>query len=102
MDPVWLRLLAVIALASCEGEWTFVVRPAAPGNQDHRAAPFEVTDAADSDADGIPDQLEDYLIGQFAPEVRLPRDDWTRPANVDWYLPLVRMRFAHRWCRDHE
>lgn len=64
------------------------------------AAPLAVTDHSDRDGDGIPDQLEDYLIAQFAPEVRLPpqRKDWTRPANVDWYLPQVWMRFAHRMC----
>ena len=27
-------------------------------------------------------------------------EDWTRPANVDWYLPKVKMRFDHPNCPD--
>ena len=66
--------------------------------------PFEVTDPTDADMDGIPEQLEDHLMTLFGPELRLPPDDidWTRPANVDWYLPKVHMRFDHPGCPDDE
>lgn len=58
----------------------------------------------DEDGDGLPDEGEDWLAERFAPELRLPPDheDWTRPANVDWYLPHVTMRFDHPNCPDHE
>jgi hypothetical protein len=64
--------------------------------------PFEPTDSTDSDADGIADELEDHLMTVFGPELRLAPDniDWTRPANVDWYLPQVHMRFDHAGCPD--
>jgi hypothetical protein len=54
-------------------------------------SPPEVTDPTDDDQDGIPDQLESQLMERFGPELRLPPDDidWTRPANVDWYLRTV-------------
>jgi hypothetical protein len=87
--------------------------PAGPGGDDGGgddggggpgtgAPPFTVTDPTDDDGDGIPEQLEDYLMTTFGPELRLPPDDidWTRPASVDWYLPKVRMRFDHPLCPD--
>jgi hypothetical protein len=83
--------------------------PGAPGGGDDdgvddppTAPPFTVTDPTDDDGDGLPEQLEDYLMKTFGPELRLPPDeiDWTRPANVDWYLPKVRMRFDHPQCPD--
>ena len=63
---------------------------------------FVVTDPTDNDADGIPEQLEDHLMDLFGPELHLAPDDidWTRPANVDWYLPQVAMRFDHAGCPD--
>ncbi len=69
-----------------------------------QAPPFTGTDPTDADGDGIADQLEDYLISQFSPELRLAPDDidFTRPANVDWYLPKVHMRFDHPNCPDHQ
>jgi Vacuolar protein sorting-associated protein 62 len=70
----------------------------------HQAPPYPGTETADADGDGIADALEHYLITQFAPELRLAPDDidGTRPANVDWYLPKVHMRFDHPSCPDHE
>jgi len=58
----------------------------------------------DNDVDGIDDAFEGQLASKFAPEVRLPPDsvDWTRPANVDWYLARVHMRFDHSGCPDHQ
>jgi len=71
---------------------------------EHQAPRFTGTDPTDADGDGIADDLEDYLLTQFAPELRLAPDniDWTRPANVDWYLAKVHMRFDHPNCADHE
>jgi len=37
----------------------------------------------DVDQDGIQDAFEKKLILEYAPEVRLHPNDWTRPANVD-------------------
>ena len=56
----------------------------------------------DGDGDGIPDMWEDKLAIKFAPELHLPpqSEDWTRPANVDWYLARVHMRFEHDDCSD--
>lgn len=56
----------------------------------------------DKDNDGIPDVLEDSLARKYAPLVRLASTDWTRPANVDWYLSRVHMRFNHTRCPDCE
>jgi hypothetical protein len=58
--------------------------------------------SGDVDRDGIKDSLEKKLIDEYAPEVRLHPDDWTRPANVDWYLGKVSMRFTHDHCPDHQ
>lgn len=56
----------------------------------------------DNDADGVPDMWEDKIAFRFAPELHLapPSKDWTRPANVDWYLERVHMRFEHDDCGD--
>ena len=56
----------------------------------------------DADGDGIPDMWEDKLAIKFAPELHLApqSQDWTRPANVDWYLARVHMRFEHDDCGD--
>ena len=56
----------------------------------------------DVDGDAIPDMWEDMLAVKFAPELHLPpaSEDWTRPANVDWYLARVHMRFEHDGCGD--
>lgn len=61
----------------------------------------DVTDT-DQDADGVPDVLEDEIMAKFGPELRLAPDaeDWTRPANVEWYLERVTMRFDQSGCPD--
>jgi hypothetical protein len=93
-----MRRFAVLMLAACG--------TTAPAGDDappvDEPPPFEVTDPTDDDVDGIPEQLEDHLMLQFGPELHLPPDaqDWTRPANVDWYLPRVHMRFDHPGCPD--
>lgn len=58
--------------------------------------------AGDLDGDGIRDDLEQKLILELAPEVRLHPDDHTRPANVDWYLAKTSLRFSHPPCADLE
>lgn len=72
------------------------------GTTDPVVPPIEVTDPTDADGDGIPEQVEDYVMSKFGPELRLAPDDidWTRPANVEWYLPKVKMRFDHPNCPD--
>jgi len=55
----------------------------------------------DGDADGIDDGDENCLLQRHAPVVNLPWTiDWTKPANVDWYLARVHMRFTHDGCSD--
>lgn len=55
----------------------------------------------DGDADGLDDGNEDCLLQRHAPVVNLPWTiDWTKPANVDWYLARVHMRFTHDGCSD--
>ena len=52
----------------------------------------------DKDKDGISDSLEITLANKFAPVLKLPPShiDWTRPANVDWYLKRVQLRFENK------
>src|SRR5678816_2129936 len=68
--------------------------------EDVSSADDELT--GDVDQDGIQDAIEKKLILEYAPEVRLHPKDWTRPANVDWYLQRTSMRFSHEHCPDHE
>jgi Vacuolar protein sorting-associated protein 62 len=49
--------------------------------------------AGDEDGDGISDELEDELMGRFAPVVKLHPEEEYFPANVDWMLPLVGLQF---------
>lgn len=43
----------------------------------------------DADRDGLLDSEEQALAERFAPIVTLHRDDWTRPASLDWVLGQV-------------
>jgi hypothetical protein len=55
----------------------------------------------DGDTDGIDDGVENCLLQRHAPVLYLPWSlDWTKPANVDWYLSRVHMRFTHDGCPD--
>lgn len=65
----------------------------------------------DQDYDGLDDGVEWELANRYAPVVHLPNlisqsssddGDWTRPANVQWYLANTRMRFHHNNCSDHQ
>lgn len=66
--------------------------------------PTQVDDPTDLDEDGIADQLEARIMEELGPTLRLPPDehDWTRPANVAWYLERVHLRFDHAGCPDDE
>jgi hypothetical protein len=103
MAVVMTRMvLGALAAATAVGCATDPGAPPGGGEDPPSGPPFVVTDPTDADGDGLPEQLEDYLMTEFGPELRLPPDDvdWTRPANVDWYLPKVRMRFDHPLCPD--
>jgi hypothetical protein len=55
----------------------------------------------DLDYDGIIDEMEDCLLNYHAPVLHMPFGlDWTRPANVDWYLTRSSLRFHHNNCSD--
>ncbi len=85
----WMPLLFLAAVAGgCE----------APMSEDEVGSEL----AGDSDGDGIADTVEAALMAKFSPTVRLYSSDNTRPANVDWYLPKVQMRFNHTGCPDHQ
>src|SRR5688500_3896880 len=85
-----MRSLLALLLAGCAA--------------DPATEPPAVTDPPHDDADGIADQLEDQLMLRFGPELRLAPDaeDWTRPANVDWYLERVQLRFDQSGCPDDD
>ena len=51
---------------------------------------------------GVDESLAEKWILEFAPEVRLHPDDWTRPSNVDAYLAKSSLRFGHEHCADHD
>jgi hypothetical protein len=53
------------------------------------------------DDPALPAATQDQLIRTFAPRLHLNPDDTFRPANVDWYLARVSMRFNHPSCPDH-
>lgn len=57
---------------------------------------------APSPSDPAPPQTQQAIIERFAPHVHLNPDDPNRPANVDWYLSRVSMRYHHDNCKDHE
>jgi hypothetical protein len=58
--------------------------------------------SVDLDHDGLPDGWEQQLMTTYAPEVHLAQGEWALPANVDWYLTKVWMRFNHAHCPDHQ
>lgn len=94
---IWLGVLLI-------SSWLVACGPGlAPGESGPDATNADAL-TGDNDGDGIVDSYENQLAAKYAPEVRLPPDsiDWTRPANVDWYLARVHMRFDHSGCPDHE
>lgn len=53
-------------------------------------------------ADEVEPADRDELITRYAPHLHLNPEDPNLPANVDWYLGRVSMRFHHDNCKDHE
>jgi hypothetical protein len=47
---------------------------------------------------GGPDPEENTLVAHYAPEIHLGSDDWTRPADIAWYLQRVELRFENDEC----
>ncbi|MFC0215127.1 Vps62-related protein [Paenibacillus chartarius] len=66
-----------------------------PTDPDDPPPKTPTTTPGDADRDGIQDTLEDSLMLKFAPVVSLHRDETSLPANVDWYLSRVALRFHH-------
>lgn len=58
--------------------------------------------ASPPDDPALPPATQAQLIKTFAPRLHLNPDDTYRPANVDWYLARVSMRYNHPSCPDHE
>ncbi len=57
----------------------------------------------DDDGDGLDDGVENCALNKHAPLAYLPINlDWTRPANVDWYLTRSALRFHHSRCSDEQ
>lgn len=85
----------------------------APPDETPAPTPATRPDNPDPDADADPSApspeppslaptTEEALFAAYAPHVYLHPDDPNVPANVDWYLPHVRLRFHHDGCPDHE
>jgi len=103
----WLPLLsAVCLLAACSDSIAPVVTPV------DKPARNVAYWGYDADSDGIDDGTEWDLANRYAPVLSMPNlierwqagstpGDWAWPANVDWFLPQVRMRMHHDNCPDH-
>jgi hypothetical protein len=57
------------------------------------AASIDTSLISDSDHDGITDAIETQLMEKFAPIVKLHPEEKYQPADIEWYLERVRMRF---------
>lgn len=80
------------------------------------AAPAPSSGPTDADPDGsadpgapspgddpaMPPATQEQLVKTFAPRLHLHPSDTYRPANVDWFLARVSLRFAHPDCASHE
>lgn len=118
----WLRAISLVVLSACASTASEDDPAAAPpvdppsgddSPPEERPA-FEVgsmDEDPDADADpnappAPPDETapatRDQLIASFAPHLHLHPDDQSLPANVDWYLARVSLRFNHDNCPDHE
>lgn len=69
------------------------------GDPDADADPNAPSPAPDA---GTNPSTRDQLVAAFAPRLHLHPEDPNRPANVDWYLARVSLRFHHDDCPDHE
>lgn len=103
-----------LVLAACaaptdedEGEGEAAEAAASTGNErgptdddPDRDADPDAPSPADDPRMALAQQRE--LIRRFAPHLHLHPGDSNRPANVDWYLARVSMRYHHNNCPDHE
>jgi hypothetical protein len=90
--------------------------PGSAANDPKPADPSSEGGPTDADPDGrmdpnapspeddptLPPATQLELAKTFAPHLNLHPSDAYRPANVDWYLSRVTMRFHHNDCPDHE
>lgn len=87
--------------------------PFEAGAMDPEPGPTPQPPDGDPDADADPNApspppdptapaTRDQLVAAFAPHLHLHPDDEHLPANVDWYLARVSLRFNHDNCPDHE
>lgn len=94
----WLFLAGLTIGCAAAAETTATSPTEAPSlddkDGDDPLAPSPVDDAT-------PAPTRNELIQTFAPHVHLHPADVYRPANVDWYLARVRLRFHHDNCADH-
>jgi hypothetical protein len=82
----------------------------AMGESTEGDAPTDADPDADADPNAaspvddptLPAATQAQLVKTFAPHLNLHPADTTRPANVDWYLARVSMRYNHPNCPDHE
>jgi hypothetical protein len=56
----------------------------------------------DTDMDNVSDEVEKTLIHRFAPVIKLHPNEQYLPAEIQWYLPRVRMRFDVSYGFDHQ
>ena len=56
----------------------------------------------DMDMDNVSDEVEKTLIHRFAPEIKLHPNEQYLPAEIQWYLPRVRMLFDVSFGFDHQ
>lgn len=59
-------------------------------------------EATDESSEAISTSKESDLVARFAPHLFLHPSERNMPANVDWYLARVSMRYDHSGCPDHE
>src|SRR3954466_1442071 len=81
----------VLVLSACGGEI---------GDQTGEDSTAALT--GDGDHDGIDDSVEAAGAARFSPVVALHPSEVDLPANGDWCLPRVHMRFSLSGCPDHQ
>lgn len=77
-------------------------RPAGPRRElEPPTVPVIRPTAADKDADGLDDALEERLLQKFAPVFRFDSREDTFPSTVEDFLAQSVLMFSHVGCRDH-
>jgi|GEM_PF-1144426 len=96
--------------ASPDAPAVVVPPPPAPVSSSAADGPTDADPDADADSSApspeddpaLPPATQAELAAAFAPRLHLAPDDPYRPANVDWFLARVSMRYHHDNCPDHE